>query len=101
MLLKALVLAVVALILCAVPASAAPRTIAARDNSFGPSVSRVYKGQRVVWVNRGRNYHTVTTRRWSEVLKPGERYSRRIRRGLRFVCVYHSNMTGRVACRNC
>jgi plastocyanin len=100
MLLKSLVLAVVGLILCALPASAVTQ-VAVRDDYFGPSVVRVYKGSRVVWVNYGRDTHSVTTRRWSVRLSPGERYSRRIYRGFSYVCVFHGDMSGRVACRNC
>jgi plastocyanin len=101
MLLKSLVLAAVGLILCAVPASAATKTVAVRDDYFQPSITRLYKGGRVLWINYGRDDHTVTTRRWTVELSPGERYSRRIWRDWSYVCVYHSNMTGRVVCRNC
>jgi plastocyanin len=101
MLLRSLALASVGMLLCAVPASAATYTVAVRDDYFGPKVIRVTKGARVTWVNRGRDDHTVTTRRWTVDLAPGQRYSRVIRRDWRYVCVYHGDMTGRVVCRNC
>jgi plastocyanin len=101
MLLRSLGLASAGLLLCAVPASAATYTVAVRDDYFGPQVMKVRKGDKVTWINRGDDDHTVTTRRWSVALSPGERTSRIIRRDWRYVCVYHSDMTGRIACRNC
>jgi plastocyanin len=101
MLIRSVTLAVAALLLCALPASAASYTVAVRDDYFRPRLLTVSKGDRVVWVNRGDEPHTVTTRRWHEVLRPGERYSRVIRRNWRYYCVYHGDMTGRVTCRNC
>jgi plastocyanin len=100
MLLRSSVLAVVGLMLAALPASAAPSaTIGMRDDYFGPRTKTVSKGTRVVWVNQGRSNHTVTTRQWSVRLDPGERYSRRVRGGFRYVCVYHGAMSGRIVVR--
>ena len=99
MLARSLALAAAGVILAAVPASAASTTIAVRDDVFKPGVRSVAKGTRVVWVNRGRDNHTVTTKRWSVVLNPGERYSRRVKHGFRYVCAYHGAMTGRVRMR--
>jgi plastocyanin len=101
MLLRSFALALAALMLCALPASAASTTVAVRDDFFRARLVTVSKGARVIWVNRGHERHTVTTRRWHVVLRPGERYSRIIRRDWRYVCAYHGSMTGRVACRNC
>lgn len=101
MLLRSTALALSGLLLCSVPASAASYTVAARDDYFRPRLLTVSKGDRVTWVNRGGSDHTVTTRRWSVVLDPGESYSRRIWRGWRYRCRYHDDMRGRVACRNC
>jgi plastocyanin len=101
MLLRSLALATSGVLLCAVPASAATYTVAVRDDYFGPRLVTVRKGDRVTWVNRGNSDHTVTTRRWNVVLSPGETYSRRIYRAWRYHCVYHSDMTARIACRNC
>lgn len=101
MLLRSFALATAGLLLCALPASAASYTVAARDDYFQPRVLGVRKGDRVTWVNRGSDPHTVTTRRWSVALSPGESYSRRIYRTWRYRCQYHGDMTGRVACRNC
>jgi plastocyanin len=101
MLLRSLALASAGLMLCALPASAASYTVAARDDYFQPRLLTVSKGDRVTWVNRGSDPHTVTTGRWSVALSPGQSYSRRIWRGWRYYCRYHSDMTGRVACRNC
>lgn len=99
MLLRSMALASAGLLLAAVPASAGTTTVAMRDNYFRPDVKVVAQGTRVVWVNRGHNRHTVTTRRWSVVLEPGERYGRRVRRDFRYVCAYHGAMTGRVVVR--
>jgi plastocyanin len=96
MLLRATALASAAVMLAALPASAASTTIAVRDDYFKPRVKTVAKGTRVVWVNRGEDDHTVTTRRWNVVLNPGERHVRRVRRGFRYRCVYHGDMTGRI-----
>jgi plastocyanin len=99
MLLRSMALALSGLMLAALPAVAAPTTIRVGDNFFRPGVQAVNQGSRVVWVNRGHSYHTVTTRRWSVVLSPGERYSRRVRHGFRYVCAYHGAMTGRIVIR--
>ncbi len=96
MLLRSLALALAGLTLCALPASAASYTVAVRDDFYRPRLLTVSKGDRVVWVNRGQDRHTVTTRRWNVVLDPGERHSRVIRRGWRYRCVYHGDMTGRI-----
>lgn len=99
MLLRSLALASAGVILAAVPASGVSSTISMRDDVFKPGVRSVTKGTRVVWVNRGRSNHTVTTKRWSVVLNPGERYSRRVNHGFRYVCAYHGAMHGRVKMR--
>ncbi len=99
MLLRSFALASASLVLVALPASAETTTVAIGDDYFRPGVRTVVKGTRVVWVNRGRHDHTVTTRRWSVSLSPGERYGRRVYRGFRYVCAYHGQMTGRVAIR--
>jgi plastocyanin len=94
-----LALASAGVLLTAVPASAATTTIAMRDDVFRPGVRTVAKGTKVVWVNRGRDKHTVTTRKFSVVLNPGERYKRRVTHGFRYVCAYHGAMKGRVKMR--
>jgi plastocyanin len=100
MLVRSLALAAAGLVLAAVPAAAAPTaTISLGDDYFGPQARTVTPGTRVVWVNRGRSNHTVTTRQWSVRLGPGERYSRRVGHGFRYVCVYHGAMSGRVVVR--
>jgi plastocyanin len=99
MLLRSLALASAGLLLTALPASAATTTIGMGENYFQPGVRSVAKGTRVVWVNNGNRYHTVTTRSWSVTLKPGERYSRRVHRGFRYVCAYHGAMVGRITLR--
>ena len=101
MLLRSLALASAGVMLCALPASAASYTVAVKDDFFNPRLVTVSKGDRITWVNRGSDDHTVTTRRWNVVLSPGESYSRRMYRAWRYRCVYHSDMTGRIACRNC
>jgi plastocyanin len=101
MLLRSLALASAGLMLCALPASAVTYTVAVRDDYFKPRLTTVSKGDRITWVNRGSSPHTVTTRRWDVVLSPGESYSRRIYQAWRYHCRYHSDMTGRIACRNC
>jgi plastocyanin len=101
MLLRSIALASAGLLLAAVPASAATYSVAVREDYFQPRLLTVSKGDRVTWVNRGSSDHTVTTRRWSVVLNPGESYSRRIYRTWRYHCRFHGDMTGRVGCRNC
>jgi plastocyanin len=98
-LLRSVVLSFAALLLTAIPASAAVNSVSVGDNYFRAAVKTVSPGTRIVWVNRGNRYHTVTTRGWSVVLRPGERYSRRIRHGFRYVCAYHGSMAGRVVVR--
>jgi len=99
MLLRSVVLSCAALVLTAIPASAAITSVSVGDNYFSSAVKTVSRGTRVVWVNRGHRYHTITTRGWSVVLRPGERYSRRVKHGFRYVCIYHGSMAGRVAVR--
>ena len=100
MLVRSVVLSCAALVLTAIPASAAVTTsVSVGDNYFRSSVKKVSSGTRIVWVNRGNRYHTVTTRGWSVILRPGERYSRRVHHGFRYVCAYHGSMAGRVVVR--
>ena len=98
MLLRSVALACAALVLTAIPASAAAfKTVTVGDNYFRSAVKHVKPGTRIVWVNKGNRYHTVTTRGWSVVLRPGEHVSRRVTHGFRYVCTYHGSMAGRVA----
>ena len=99
MMLRSVALACAALVLTAIPASAAVTSVSVGDNYFRSSVKKVAPGTRITWVNRGHRYHTVTARGWSVILKPGERYSRRVRHGFRYVCTYHGSMAGRVIVR--
>jgi plastocyanin len=85
------------LILAAVPATAAAgNRISLGDDYYSPGTKTVSKGTRVVWVNTGREAHTITTAGWSKTLKPGQRYARVVKRGFRYHCKFHSGMTGRV-----
>jgi plastocyanin len=92
-------LAAAGLIFAAVPAYAAGNRISLGDDYYNPGVKTVTKGTRVVWVNNGSSPHTVTTSAWSRRLDPGERYGRVVRKGFRYHCKYHSDMTGRIAIR--
>jgi plastocyanin len=95
---RTIALASAGLLLAAVPATAAAGTrINVDDDYFSPRTKTVAKGTRVVWVNIGDDEHTVTTRRWSRTLSPGERYARVVKRGFRYNCRFHSDMTGRIA----
>jgi plastocyanin len=78
------------------PAYAAPARVAVKDDFFDPKVKTVRRGATVLWVNVGGDSHTVTTRRWSRRLDPGEQYSRVVRRGFGYYCKDHGNMTGRI-----
>lgn len=99
MLFKSLALALAGVLLAALPAAAATTRVYVGDDYFRPGVKSVAKGTRVVWVNVGDDPHTVTTRRWSRNLNPGQRYARVVRRGFRYRCVYHDGMTGRITLR--
>jgi plastocyanin len=71
------------------------------DNAFRPRTLNISRGDRVTWVNRGDNVHTSTSNRglWdSDLMQPGERFSRRFRRAgtFRYHCEIHANMTGRI-----
>ena len=79
------------------PAYAAGNRVSVGDDYYSPRVKAVSRGTRVVWVNIGDSSHTVTTRRWSTQLSPGERYGRVVRRGFRYHCKYHDSQTGRIA----
>jgi plastocyanin len=94
---SSLALAAAGLLLAAVPASAAGTRVSIGDDYYNPGVKTVSKGTRVVWVNNGRDAHTVTTANWSRRLSPGERYGRVVRSGFRYHCKFHSGMTGRIA----
>jgi len=99
MLLKSVVLTCAALVLTAIPASAAITSVSIGDNYYHSAVKKVTNGTRITWINHGNRYHTVTTRGWSVVLRPGERFSRRIHKSFRYVCLYHGSMAGRVIVR--
>ena len=99
MLLRSVVLTCAALVLTAIPASGAVTSVNVKDNFFASPVKKVTPGTRITWVNRGNRYHTVTSRGWSVVLRPGERFSRRVGHGFRYVCLYHGSMAGRVVVR--
>jgi plastocyanin len=90
-------LAAAGLLLAAVPAYAAGNRVVLGDDYYQPKVKTVSKGTRVVWINRGDDAHTVTTRAWSKRLDPGERYGRVVKRGFRYHCKFHDGMTGRIA----
>ncbi len=83
------------LLLAAVPAHAAGTRVSIGDDYYSPRVKTVSKGTRVVWINYGRDPHTVTTAAWSRRLAPGERYARVVRRGFRYHCRFH-DMRGRI-----
>ena len=98
MLLKSsIALTAASLLLAAVPAHAAGNRISLGDDYYNPKVKTVSKGTRVVWINNGRDPHTVTTATFSRRLDPGERYGRVVRRGFRYHCRFHDGMTGRIA----
>lgn len=99
MLLRSLVLTCAALVLTAIPASGAITSVRVGDNYFHSSVKKVTSGTRITWINHGNRYHTITTRGWSVVLRPGQRYSRRVNHSFRYVCLYHGSMAGRVIVR--
>jgi plastocyanin len=94
---RSIALASAGLLLAALPASAAGTRINVDDDYYQPKVKTVSKGTRVVWVNVGRDAHTVTTRNWSRRLDPGERYARVVKSGFRYHCKFHGDMTGRIA----
>ena len=96
MLLRTIALTCAGVLLVAAPATAAGNRVAVGDDYFRPGVKTVAKGTRVVWVNVGSSPHTVTTRNWSRNLNPGQRYARVVKRGFRYHCIYHSDMTGRI-----
>jgi len=96
---SAVALAAAGLVFAAVPAYAAGNRISLGDDYYNPGTKTVSKGTRVVWVNNGRDAHTVTTAGWSKTLNPGQRYARVVKRGFRYHCKFHSGMTGRVAIR--
>jgi plastocyanin len=102
MLLKSIGLATAGLLIAAMPATAGATAQAARtrinvgDDYFRPAVKTVSRGTRVIWLNVGDDPHTVTTRRWSKNLNPGDRYVRTVKRGFRYRCIYHDGMNGRV-----
>jgi plastocyanin len=96
---SSLALAAAGLVIAAVPAAAAGNKISLGDDYYNPGVKTVSKGTRVVWVNNGRDAHTVTTAGWSRTLQPGQQYARVVRSGFRYHCKFHSGMTGRVAVR--
>lgn len=94
---SAVALAVAGLMFAALPAYAAGNRVSLGDDYYNPKVKTVSKGTRVVWVNNGRDPHTVTTATFSRRLDPGERYGRVVRRGFRYHCRFHDGMTGRIA----
>jgi plastocyanin len=96
MLPKSIALAMAAVLLAALPASAATTRVRVGDDFFRPRAVTVAKGSRIVWINVGDDPHTVTTRAWSRHLAPGQRYARTVRRSFRYLCRYHGDMRGRI-----
>lgn len=71
------------------------------ENFFRPKTTRVDKGTRVKWVNRGSRPHTTTANsgKWdSGTLNPGESFARRFRKvgTFRYHCQIHTGMTGKI-----
>lgn len=81
------------------PANAAVTVrVRMKDDVFRPRTVTIDRGDRVRWVNRGDRPHTTTGKGWDVTLAPGESYSKRFRRAgtYRYVCTFHSGMTGRI-----
>jgi plastocyanin len=99
-LLAALVAACVAgTALLAIPALAATRTVAVRDNRFGPRAVTVAAGTTVKWAWRGRRGHNVVVSRgpkkFRSPFKVHGTWSKKVtRRGTyKLICEVHPGMT--------
>lgn len=68
------------------------------DNFFRPKIVTIAKGDKVKWVNRGDNPHTVTGKNWDVVLSPGEAFRKRFRKAgtFEYRCRFHSGQRGTV-----
>jgi plastocyanin len=102
-----LVLLLAALVVAA-PAYAAPRVVKVGDNWFvrpGNANVTVKKGKRVVWRNVGNSPHTVTVRRgpvkFNRRLAPGQRFARKMTRPgtYRIICSFHAGQRMRLRVR--
>ena len=91
---------VAALLLCAPPAAAAPRThvVIIDKMNFGPVPASVRPGDRITWVNRDIFRHTVTARNGSFAvdLPPKAKATMVVGSAgsFAFYCKYHPGMTG-------
>jgi plastocyanin len=105
---RMLLVLVLAGLVVAAPAYAAPRVVRVGDNWFvkpaGGNVT-VKKGKRVVWRNVGNSPHTVSVARgpvkFDRRLASGKRFSRKItRKGTyRIICRFHPGQTMRLRVR--
>lgn len=101
---RRLLLATGALLVGAVPASAATTTVAADDNVFRPKSVTVSVGDTVTWQNTGEAPHEVTASAFkSGNIDPGESWSWTASRAgtYSYVCQYHESagMTGTLVVR--
>jgi plastocyanin len=96
---KLALLTLLAVLIAAATASvvfAGGRTVAVRDNRFGPKSITVGKGTKVTWVWRGHHLHNVTASNGSfrSATKRRGTYTHRFNRKgtYRILCTIHSGM---------
>ena len=97
---KALMLvAVVAMLVAAIPAFAATKTVTLKDNFFQPKTLTVKKGTTLVFRFAGRAPHNVKGAGISSPVKRSGTYRARARRSGTLVCTIHSGMKMRLRVR--
>jgi plastocyanin len=80
----------------AIPAFAATKTVAVKDNFFSPKTLTVKKGTTVKFVWRGRAPHNVKGAGFSSKIQASGTYSKRATRSGTIVCTLHRGMTMRL-----
>ncbi|WED42931.1 cupredoxin domain-containing protein [Legionella cardiaca] len=80
---------------CITTANAASKTVIMKDDYFSPKVLTINRGDKVIWVNKGRDEHNVKSRNagfLSGDIAPGSSFSYTFSKPGRYkyICTHHT-----------
>ncbi len=82
------------------PSTPQTHTILIQDNKFIPNTIKIFTGDKVIWINKGSNKHTVTFEdvRINQVLNPQAQVSHvfKEKEEVRYFCSFHPGMQGSI-----